>query len=233
MEDERRDSTRAAHNDKSAVLARTHLFQNLQEAVRGHVANYSVIRAVPRGRTIFSKGDDGSALFVVSDGVVQMSVPSLEGKSAVYNHIGAGEVFGEIALLDGSPRSTDAIAFTDCTLVVIERRYFLQLLHDHSEIAMRVIELLCSRIRRTSQQVEDLMFLDLKRRVAKTLLVMSSGSMQELAITQGDLSQIVGMSREMINRQLQVWDREGWISLGRRRIGILRPDRLEQLLSEG
>lgn len=224
---------RAPSIDKAAILAGTNLFQGLQEAVRNRVASYSVIKAFPRGKAIFSKGDDGSALFVVSDGVVQMSVPSLEGKSAVYSHIGAGEVFGEIALLDGSPRTTDAVAFTACTLIVIERRDFLQALHDHPEIAMRIIELLCSRIRRTTTQVEDLMFLDLKRRVAKTLLIMSSGSMQELAITQSDLSQIVGMSREMVNRQLQVWDRDGWISLGRRRIGVLKPDCLEQLLAEG
>lgn len=233
MEDERPGSMRVPSIDKAAILAGTNLFQGLQEAVRNRVASYSVIKAFPRGKAIFSKGDDGSALFVVSDGVVQMSVPSLEGKSAVYSHIGAGEVFGEIALLDGSPRTTDAVAFTACTLIVIERRDFLQALHDHPEIAMRIIELLCSRIRRTTTQVEDLMFLDLKRRVAKTLLIMSSGSMQELAITQSDLSQIVGMSREMVNRQLQVWDRDGWISLGRRRIGVLKPDCLEQLLAEG
>lgn len=233
MEDEHPGSTRAAPIDKAAILAGTNLFQGLQEAVRNRVASYSVIKAFPRGKAIFSKGDDGTALFVVVDGVVQMSVPSLEGKSAVYSHIGAGDVFGEIALLDGSPRTTDAVAFTACTLIVIERRDFLQALHDHPEIAMRVIELLCSRIRRTTTQVEDLMFLDLKRRVAKTLLVMSSGSMQALMITQGDLSQIVGMSREMVNRQLQVWDREGWISLGRRRISVLKPDCLEQLLAEG
>lgn len=233
MEDERPGSMRPSPIDKAAILAGTNLFQGLQEAVRNRVASYSVIKTVPRGKAIFSKGDDGSALFVVGDGVVQMSVPSLEGKSAVYSHISAGDVFGEIALLDGSPRTTDAVAFTACTLIVIERRDFLQALHEHPEIAMRVIELLCSRIRRTTTQVEDLMFLDLKRRVAKTLLVMSSGSMQTLTITQGDLSQIVGMSREMVNRQLQVWDREGWISVGRRRIGVLRPDRLEQLLAEG
>lgn len=233
MEDERLSPTRTAPVDKSALLATTHLFQGLQEAVRNRVSSYSAVKTFPRGRAIFSKGDDGNALFVVSDGVVQLSVPSLEGKSAVYSHVGAGDVFGEIALLDGSPRSTDAVAFTACTLVVIERRDFLQALQDHPEIAMRIIEILCARLRRTTTQVEDLMFLDLKRRVAKTLLVMSSGSMQALTITQGDLSQIVGMSREMVNRQLQVWDREGWISVGRRRINVLRPDCLGQLLAEG
>lgn len=233
MEDERPASMRTPSIDRSALLSRTHLFGALREAVRNRIANYSVIKAFPRGKAIFSKGDDGGALFVVGDGVVQMSVPSLEGKSAVYSHIGAGEVFGEIALLDGSSRTTDAVAFTDCTLVVIERRDFLQTLQEQPEIAMRVIELLCARLRRTTQQVEDLMFLDLKRRVAKTLLVMSSGSMQALTITQSDLSQIVGMSREMVNRQLQVWDREGWISLGRRRISVLKPESLERLLTEG
>ena len=232
MEDERSASMRTPSIDRSALLARTHLFGELRDAVRNRVASYSVVKAFPRGKAIFGKGDDGGALFVVGDGVVQMSVPSLEGKSAVYSHIGAGEVFGEIALLDGSSRTTDAVAFTDCTLVVIERRDFLQTLHEQPEIAMRVIELLCARLRRTTQQVEDLMFLDLKRRVAKTLLVMSSGSMQALTITQTDLSQIVGMSREMVNRQLQVWDREGWISLGRRRISVLKPECLEQLLAE-
>jgi CRP-like cAMP-binding protein len=144
----------------------------------------------------------------------------------VFNQIGAGEIVGEIALLDGQPRTADAMALTDCRLMIIERRDFLPLLHDFPDVAIKLLELLCSRLRRTSEQVEDLMFLDLKGRLTKALLRLAqeSGNGNGIAVSQTDLSQMIGMSREMINKQLQAWVRDGVIEVERRRIVVLRPD---------
>src|SRR5258708_3581400 len=116
--------------EKAALLRRHPLFRELDPKMCERLAANANTRTLPRGATLFTKGDAGTCLFAVVSGVVQMTTASSEGKSAVFNQIGAGEIFGEIALLDGRPRTADAMAFTDCRLMVIERRDFLPLLHD-------------------------------------------------------------------------------------------------------
>jgi len=224
------DVPAAAAFDKAALLGRHPLFRELEPEIRERIVCYATMKDVPRGTMIFAKGDAGSCLFAVCSGVVQITAASTTGKSAVFNHVRDGEIFGEIALLDGQPRTADAVAFTDARLMVIERRDFIPLLHSHPDIAIKLLELLCSRLRRTSEQVEDVMFLDLKNRLVKTLLRLSQTSVDgAIAISQNDLSQIVGMSREMINKQLQIWAKEGWIALQRRRVVVLRPDALARI----
>jgi CRP-like cAMP-binding protein len=173
----------------------------------------------------------GTCLFAVMSGIVQITAASTEGKSAVFNQIRAGEIFGEIALLDGQPRTADAAALTDCILTVIERRDFLPLLRGFPDVAVKLLELLCSRLRRTSEQVEDIMFLDLESRLIKTLLRLSKTTTPagQISISQSELSQIVGLSREMTNKQLQVWVKRGWITLAHRRIVVERPDVLARI----
>jgi CRP/FNR family cyclic AMP-dependent transcriptional regulator len=219
---------------KSALLARHPLFGELESDIRERFAAQAKTREFARGTTIFAKGDPGTCLYAVYRGTVQVTVPSIEGKSAVFNHIREGEIFGEIALLDGRPRTADAVAFTDCTLMVIDRRDFIPLLRSYPDVTIKLLEIVCSRLRQTTQQVEDLMFLDLRGRLAKTLLHLSRTTRPDgtLAISQTDLSQIVGLSREMINKQLQAWVKARWISLGRRRIAVLRPDELDRIAAE-
>jgi CRP-like cAMP-binding protein len=222
-------------DEKSEILARHSLFRGLRPEIRRQIGLYAKTRDVARGTTIFAKGDPGTSLFAVIKGTVQATVPSAEGKSAVFNLIREGEIFGEIALLDGQPRTADVMAFTDCRLMVIERRDFIPLLRNHPDIALRILEVLCSRLRRTTEQVEDLMFLDLRSRLVKTLLRLSEAAKPRgrIVISQHDLSQIVGMSREMINKQLQVWTKAHWIRLERRCITILRPDELARIAPDG
>jgi CRP-like cAMP-binding protein len=214
--------------ERAALLRRHPLFKELDPKISDRLAAQAKTKSVPRGATIFVKGDAGTCLFAVVSGAVQVTAASREGKSAMFNQIGAGEIFGEIALLDGRPRTADAMAFTDCRLMIIERRDFLPLLHDFPDVAIKLLELLCSRLRRTSEQVEDLMFLDLKGRLTKALLRLAKESEdgKGITISQTDLSQMIGMSREMINKQLQAWARDGLIEVERRRIVVLRPDAL-------
>ena len=211
------------------------LFGVLALDVRKKLSSVATTKNVGRGSIIFAKGDTGTSLFAVCSGTVQVTVPSMEGKSAVFNHIGPGEIFGEIAFLDGRPRTADAVAFTDCKLMVIERRDFLPILRGHPDVAITLMEILCARLRRTTQQVEDLMFLDLRGLLVKTLLRLSQAGEPEgvISISQGDLSQIVGMSREMINKQLQIWAKDRWIKLERRRITVLCPRSLARIIAEG
>jgi CRP-like cAMP-binding protein len=209
------------------------LFRDVRAEVRDRLAACATTKNVQRGKIIFSKGDPGLCLFAVFSGIVQIITPSAEGKNAVFNLVREGEVFGEIALLDGGPRTADALAFTDCKLVLIERGQFISVLHTYPEFAIKLLEVVCSRLRRTTEQVEDLMFLDLRSRLGKTLLRLSRlGGQREIVISQEQLSEIVGMSREMINKQLQVWAKERWIKLARKQITVLDHDALARMIAD-
>jgi CRP-like cAMP-binding protein len=162
--------------------------------------------------------------------------PSAEGKDAVFNLINEGAIFGEIALLDGRTRTADAVAVTDCQLMVIDRRDFLPLLRSQQELAIKIIDVLCARLRRTSEQVEDIMFLDLPGRLAKALLRLTdeaSTKDRKLTITQGEIGEIIGMSRESTNKQLREWQERKWIKLERGGISILVPVALRAIAERG
>jgi len=219
--------------DPAALLSNHFLFRGLGPEVHDRLRSFAKIKTFRRGATIFSKGDPGTSLFAVCDGIARVTALSARGKNAVFNLIRQGEIFGEIALIDGKSRTADAAAFTNCTLMVIDRRDFLPLLRSHPEVAIRLLDVLCARLRKTTEQVEDLMFLDLRSRLGKTLLRLSE--MQpggEIEITQDDLSELVGVSREMINKQLQLWAKERLIRLARRRIAVLEPDALARIAAE-
>src|SRR5258708_8139288 len=133
--------------------------------------------------------------------------------------MGKGDIFGEIARLDGRPRTADAVAITDCERFTIERRDFLPLMREEPEIAVKMIEILCARLRRTTEQAENLMFLHLPGRLAKALLRLSEGDdrscERKVAVTQKDLGNIIGMSRESTNRQLRIWEKQKLVRLER------------------
>jgi CRP-like cAMP-binding protein len=219
--------------EKSAMLRRHALFRELGAETCDRLSAPARIREIGRGATIFQKGDPGSCLFAVWRGRVQITNTSSDGKSVFLNQIEEGEIFGEIALLDAQPRTADAVAAADCSLMIIERRDLLPLLRAQPDLAIKMLEVVCGRLRRATEQVEDLTFMDLRSRLAKTLLRLSPGAAGDgaIAISQGELSQIVGLSREMINKQLQVWVREGNIRLERRRLIVLRPEVLARIVA--
>lgn len=220
--------------DKVALLSTHPLFRKLGREIHQRIAAHATTRHVARGETVFMKGDAGACLFAVYSGMVQVVSPSTEGKKAVINLIHTGEIFGEIALLDGRPRTADALAFTDCTLMILERRDFLPLLREHPDIAVALLEILCARIRQTTEQVEEIMFLDLESRLAKALLRLkkSSWAAERISISQQALSEIVGVSREETNKQLQLWSRAQIVRLERGGIVLLNAASLEQIATE-
>ena len=132
--------------------------------------------------------------------------------------IGKGEIFGEIALLDGRPRTTDAIAHTNCELAILERRDFLPFIRSQPLLAMKFVELLCMRLRRTSEQIEHIILQDLSGRLAGALLGLADRRQPDavsrsIAITQQELGEMVGMTRESINKQLREWAERKWVRL--------------------
>jgi CRP-like cAMP-binding protein len=228
--------TKAGGFDRQKLLQEHPLFSGLPAEIIERLSSYAVMRDVKRGTTIFTKGDVGNSLFAVCEGTVKMTSPSADGKDAVFNMINEGAIFGEIALLDGRTRTADAVAATDCQLMVIDRRDFLPLLRSQQELAIKIIDVLCARLRRTSEQVEDIMFLDLPGRLAKALLRLiddSSTKDRKLTITQGEIGEIIGMSRESTNKQLREWQERKWIKLERGGISILQPDALQAVAGRG
>jgi CRP/FNR family cyclic AMP-dependent transcriptional regulator len=222
--------------DKRAFLRGHPIFGALGPELLDQLSSYAIPRSVKRGTTIVARGDAGTALFAICSGMVKISTPSAEGKGAVFNLISDGAIFGEIAVLDGLPRSADATALTDCDLMVIERRDFVSLIHERPEFALKLIEVLCRRLRHTTGQLEDVMFLDLPGRLAKALLHASEnegvpeiGKM--IKLTQRNLSEMIGMSRESTNKQLRSWEKQKLISLQRGGIVILAPAALETIAS--
>lgn len=225
-----------AHRDRLSLLRNHALFRDLPPAVIEHLGSYMKTRRFARGAVIFSKGDPGSGLMGVLSGSVKVSVASAEGKDIVLNMFQEGEVFGEIALLDGQPRTADAIAMTDCELIVIERRDFVPFLRDHPDVTLKLMEILCARLRRTSEQVQEVTFLNLPTRLAKALLELTGNGgaeLRKLAITQRELSQIIGRSRESTNKQLRVWEKRGWVALERGGVSVLAKDMLAAVAAEG
>jgi CRP/FNR family transcriptional regulator, cyclic AMP receptor protein len=221
--------------DKRAVLHQHPLFAELDPKIVDRLLAYARAKTVAAGATIFARGDAGTGLFAVCSGNVKITNHSADGKDAVFNLLNAGEIFGEIALLDGRPRSADALALTRCELIAIDRRDFLPLLKDQPEIALKMIEVLCARLRHVSEHIEDVLFLDLPGRLAKTLLRLSerarpSSSGRKVAITQREIGQIIGMSRESTNKQLREWEQQNWVRLERGGITVLAPTALAEIV---
>jgi CRP-like cAMP-binding protein len=223
--------------DKLEILRSHPLFGQLGTDALNRLASYAHTKAVKAGAMIFEKGNPGTSLFAVLRGTVRISNQSADGKDAVLNMIPAGGIFGEIALLDGRPRTADALAVSDCELMQIDRRDFIPLVTEHPEIALKLIEILCGRIRHTSAQVEDITFLDLPGRLAKTLLWLSSQSdsaqARKISITQREIGQIIGMSRESTNKQLREWEEKNWVKLERGGVVVLDPRPLAEIVEFG
>lgn len=198
---------------------------------------YTRVERYRAGREIFSKGSPGDSMMAVLKGRVRISSLSPEGKEIVLNIIDPGEIFGEIALLDGKERTADATAMTDCELLVLSRRDFLPLLERDAHLCLLLLLVLCERLRRTSEQLEDVLFRHLQSRLAKTLLRLacSAGGPAgpalhiDLKLSQRELANLVGGTRESINKHLQVLQRSGIIGLDRGSIVIKDVAALERL----
>ena len=233
-----RDARRLPSSKLSLVLRQHPIFRDLEPEALEQLCRYARHMSLKRGATICSKGDPGNSLFAVISGTVKISVSSPDGRNAILNLINAGETFGEIAVLDGQARSADAIANTNCEIFVIDRREFLPFVRSQPELAMKFIELLCERLRWTSDQVEQVILQDLPGRLASALLGLTEKRKLEpgsrtIAITQQEISEMVGMTRESINKQLRVWAARSWVRLEHGAIVVLDTGSLRDLAEAG
>jgi CRP-like cAMP-binding protein len=222
---------------KRELLAKGSLFSGLTpDQLDEIVAASRSLRLVKRD-ALFHKGDAGSQVYVVVSGKLKALTTSQEGDDVVFSILGPGEVFGEIALLGETPRTATVVAIERCELLVIDRRDFLALLKRHPDAAIRLLRLLAVRVKRVSEFVEDTLFLNLPVRLAKKLLALAqvygeqtpAGLRVDLELSQEEWGDLVGATRESINKQVRVWTEEGIVSVDHGYVVIHRPDELEKL----
>ncbi len=238
MPQDKTDEGRKFPSSKLSVLRQHPIFSDLEPEALDQLCRYAKHTTLKRGATIYSKGDPGNSLFAVISGTAKMSITSPDGRSAILNLIGPGEIFGEIALLDGGERSADATANTNCEVFVIDRREFIPFLRSQPTLAMKFIDLLCGRLRLTTDQVEQIILQNLPGRLASALIRLShkhapAAGNPTIAITQQEISEMVGMTRESINKQLRVWAGRNWVRLEHGAIVVLDAGPLQALAEAG
>ncbi len=210
----------------ATLLGMNPLFSGLgEDAIRG-IAGLCTRRALDSGEVLFQKGDKGDALFGVRRGRVRIETGTAAGGRLTLNVLGPGDLFGEIALFDGQPRTADAIAAEASELFTVRRSDFLAYLEREPRVTLRLLEMLCQRIRWVSDRMEEAVLLPLHARLARRLCMLADDFGSEVHISQEELGVYVGAARESVNRQLQEWRRAGIIELRRGRISLLDMDRL-------
>jgi CRP/FNR family transcriptional regulator, cyclic AMP receptor protein len=222
-----------AADHASKLLQKCILFAALDEKGRHELTAYAHARSFAAGESICRLGDRGDTMMAVTLGTVRVSLPSAKGKELILADLPPGELLGEIALLDGRPRSANAIALTNCELVILERRDVLPFLERNPAACLRLMEMLCERIRRSDERLYDIAFFDLPVRLAKTLLhcVRQGEGEMKLSLSQHELAELAGGTRENVNRCLRGWQRQGILDLKDRWTIILKPDALSDLVN--
>jgi len=234
---DRTGEARPFASGKLAVLRKHPIFADLDSEAFDQLCRYAKHATLKRGTTIVSKGDPGNSLIAVISGTVKISVSSADGRSAILNLIGPGEICGEVAVLDGQARTADAVANSNCEIVIIDRREFLPFVRSQPALAMKFIELLCARLRWTSDQVEQVILQDLPGRLASALIRLTEKHRlapgRAIAVTQQEISEMVGMTRESINKQLRAWAARNWVRLEHGAIVVLDDEALQALTEAG
>ncbi len=228
------------HLSPKAVLRHNYLFKGLSDATLDGIAALATRRTYYKGSVIFSQGGEGDALFGVASGRVRISASASGGREVFLNIMEPGDTFGEIAVMDGLPRTANAIALDTSTLIAIQRADFLPFLEREPLLAVHLLKLMCERLRWTSELVEESAFMAGPARLAKRLLILASlhGRAErvghlELRISQAELARFLGISRQIVNQHLSEWRRHGWIDIRRAQIVIRNTEALRTVIAEG
>ena len=221
---------------QARLLAQVPLFAPLAPEELAGLAALLSRRRYAKGEVIFHQGDAGTALYIVEEGGVKIVLGSEEGKEVILALLGRGDFFGELALLDGEPRSADAVARDATQLLALRRDDFLRFVLDKPRVAASLLAVLSRRLRRTDQLVHDAAFLDVRGRLARVLLELAEaqgqpepeGVVLAARLTQGELAEMVGATRESINKWLGFYTRRGVLRFERGRLTLMDLERLRQ-----
>jgi CRP-like cAMP-binding protein len=216
--------------DHSAWLGRTVFFNGLAAEDVARLASIAREVNLQPNEVLFQQDDESDGLYVIVNGILRVYLTAEDGREATINLLEDGEVIGEMSLLDGLARSAGAAALTVTKLIFIPREPFLALLDSSTKLARQIILMLCERLRAANAQVDQAIFHDLRHRLIVLLrqLAVLHGrvekemSIVDLDITQGNLAQMLGASREAVNKQLRALAKEGRIAIDGPRIQIYR-----------
>jgi CRP/FNR family transcriptional regulator, cyclic AMP receptor protein len=210
------------------ALAASDFFADVPSEQLQQLAAHGTRRSLVRGDVLFGQGDTPSDLYVVLDGRIAMSTKSTDGRESVVALMEAGDLFGEMPLLDGGNRSTEARALETSSVLAIPYGPVRELFDAQPSLLWGVVKLLSLRLRSTDEALADSMFLDVTGRTAKRLLELSAGANEfVLPITQEELAGMVGASRERVNKAIASFIRLGWLDQQDRRYRIIDRSRLE------
>jgi CRP/FNR family transcriptional regulator, cyclic AMP receptor protein len=216
------------------VLARSGLLQGIDPAAAEAAAAQFEYVEIPRGRVVFHEGEPGDSLYIVLDGKIKLGRKSPDGRENLVAVLGPSDQFGELSLFDPGPRMSTATAVTDARLARMTKPALRTWITDRPEIAERLLHVIARRLRRTEHMLADLIFTDVPGRVAKALLQLAQrfGSLENgnlrvtHDLTQEELAQLVGASRETVNKALADFAARGWLRLEGKSVVILERDRL-------
>ncbi|MGF0538939.1 Crp/Fnr family transcriptional regulator [Agrobacterium sp. ES01] len=206
--------------NKEELLGRSFIFRALDEQSKRELASFAHVKRYRAGEVIFTMGAAGQSMMAIAEGSVRVDIVTPGGRDMTLSELRAGEVFGEIALLDGGERSANVRALTNCALVVVERRSLLDILQRNPKLSIKLIELLCERVRRSDERMIEIAFLDLPSRLARLLLRLTVAApasadkpLSRLSLSQSEIAKMIGNTRENVNRCLKKWQSAGLVEL--------------------
>jgi len=217
-----------------AVLARAGILQGVSPHAAADLIRQLQVVEVLRGHTIYSAGDPGDRLYIVISGKVKIGRRSPDGREKLQTIMGPSDMFGVLSMFDPGPRTATATAITTACLATMDRDALASWIANRPEITERLLQVLARRLRRTNDQLTDLIFTDVPGRVAKELLKMAQkfgttereGMRVTHDLTQEEIAQLVGASRETVNKALSDFAQRGWIRWDGKSVLILDTERL-------
>ncbi|MBC8188556.1 MAG: Crp/Fnr family transcriptional regulator [Proteobacteria bacterium] len=224
--------------DRRELLASVSIFSTLDENDLDHLLQATTSKRLEPKEILFSKGDPGNQLYGILSGSLKVIAPGSDGKDVIFTLLGPGDIIGEIALLDGQERSASAVAVEETEVLTLHRRELIPFLEGHPHAAIGLAGVLAAMVRRLSERAEDRQTMPLAGRIAKRLLALAEkhgkrpivGGPVEVRLPQQDLADLVGTTRESVNKQLRAWSIEGIVELGRGRVILKRPEALEAVV---
>jgi len=225
---------RANDQIDEVVIRKAPIFSGLDESAATSLRASMTLVKLRKGQSLFREGDDGDHLFIVSNGKVKLGTKSPDGRENLLMILGPGDMFGDLSLFDSGPRTATATAVTDTKLLSLGQDKVIPWIKEHPEVSLHLLARLASRLRRTNEVVGDLVFSDVPGRVAKALIDLGvkfgekreEGLFVNHDLTQEELAQLVGASRETVNKALADFAQRGWLRLEARAVMILDYERM-------
>jgi CRP-like cAMP-binding protein len=218
------------------VIRKAPLFTALDDVAAASLLANMVSVKISKGSVLFAEGDEGDQLYVIAEGKLKLGTSSGDGRENLLSILGPGEMFGELSLFDPGPRTSTATAVTDAKLLSLGQEKLLPWLAENPKVALQLLARLAQRLRRTNEAVGDLVFSDVPGRVAKALIDLGErfgkkteeGLFVHHDLTQEELAQLVGASRETVNKALADFAGRNWLKLDGRAVLITDFERLSK-----